>query len=285
MTAESTKPVEPVVSSDSRGNPSVESPVESPVDSPVESPTARDQRDRSEGAFSALPSLRRGFTVALIGADGAGKTTVARRLAEQDSRLSYIYMGSNLEACNWMLPTTWAIRQLRRWRGRQHEGGGPPHRGVSKPTKAWKRPLRWLKSTVLMANRIAEQGFRHAVAWLLRRRKRIVIFDRHFYTDYYAFDIDQHASGQRSLIQRFHGFVLQRVFSKPELVIFLDAPSEVLFARKGEGTVELLEHRRQDYLKVKGEFRHFRTVDVRQSVDQVTEEVIQHLVDFIQASH
>lgn len=236
-------------------------------------------------APSSLPAVDRGFSVALIGADGAGKTTVARRLATHSrSSVSYIYMGSNLEACNWMLPSTWAIRQLRRWRGRGGEGGGPPAREKTpKPVRWWKRPFKWLKSLVLMANRVAEQAFRHAVAWTLRSRGRIVLFDRHFYTDYYAFDIDQQSAVERNWLQRLHGYILQHVFSKPDLVIFLDAPSEVLFQRKGEGSVELLEHRRQDYLKVQKEFQHFYTVDVQQPIDQVTEEVTQHLVDFIQA--
>ena len=111
----------------------------------------------------------------------------------------------------------------------------------------------------------------------MRRFGRVVIFDRHFYPDYYAFDI---ASKERSWLQRWHGFMLSRVFPRPEMVIFLDAPSDVLFARKGEGTVELLEARRQDYLKVQDQFKCFVSVDARQSVEEVAEEVAHRIVDY-----
>ena len=46
-------------------------------------------------------------TVALIGADGAGKTSVARALERsRDLPIKYLYMGINTEASNHMLPTT-----------------------------------------------------------------------------------------------------------------------------------------------------------------------------------
>ena len=46
--------------------------------------------------------------------------------------------------------------------------------------------------------------------------------------------------------------MLNYIFPKPDLVICLDAPGEVLFSRKAEGTIELLEQRRQEYLQVSG---------------------------------
>jgi hypothetical protein len=57
------------------------------------------------------------FSVALIGPDGAGKSTVSRALVEW-SRVpcKAIYMGDNLEACNFALPTSHLVRYLRRRR-------------------------------------------------------------------------------------------------------------------------------------------------------------------------
>jgi cytidylate kinase len=47
------------------------------------------------------------FTVALIGPDGAGKTTISRRLEhELPLPVKYVYMGINTVASNHMLPTT-----------------------------------------------------------------------------------------------------------------------------------------------------------------------------------
>lgn len=220
----------------------------------------------------------RGLSVALIGADGAGKTTVARAVAQQlPYSTSYVYMGSNLEAGNWMLPTTWCIRQWKRWRGTSGAGAGPPAR--QRPRLQRGRLRGWIggiKSTGSMLHRVAEQSYRHLIADGLKRAGRIVLFDRHFYTDYYAFVVDP--SVERTRSQRLHGFILGKVFPKPDVVIFLDAPSELLLARKGEGTRELLDLRRQDCLRVCEEFDNFLQVDASRPLEQVVNEVAQHIV-------
>src|SRR5690606_14609535 len=95
---------------------------------------------------------------------------------------------------------------------------------------------------------------------------------RHFFIDYYA----AHIAGQSpntDLYSRIHGWVLQHLYPRPDLVIMLDAPAEVLFARKGEGTIELLNRRRNDYLQLQHEIRHFVVVDVQKPEDQVIHEV------------
>jgi hypothetical protein len=48
----------------------------------------------------------------------------------------------------------------------------------------------------------------------------------------------------------------------------------VLFARKGEGTIESLERKRQEYLALAPEVARFRRVDATQPVDAVVAEVI-----------
>ncbi|MGH3091699.1 MAG: hypothetical protein ACRDOG_05135, partial [Gaiellaceae bacterium] len=56
-----------------------------------------------------------GFTVALIGPDGAGKTTVARRLeGSLEGPVKYLYMGVNPDASNHLLPTTRLAHALKR---------------------------------------------------------------------------------------------------------------------------------------------------------------------------
>jgi hypothetical protein len=68
------------------------------------------------------------FTVALIGPDGAGKTTVARRLEQTglEVPVKYLYMGINADASNHLLPTTRLVRALKRARGVPPDAGGPP---------------------------------------------------------------------------------------------------------------------------------------------------------------
>ena len=54
-------------------------------------------------------------TVALIGADGSGKTSVAKLLVERHpDKMKYLYMGSNFESSNVALPTSRLIVLIRK---------------------------------------------------------------------------------------------------------------------------------------------------------------------------
>jgi thymidylate kinase len=57
----------------------------------------------------------------------------------------------------------------------------------------------------------------------------------------------------------------------------------VLFSRKGEGTIEDLERRRQEYLQAGEQVRHFVVVDATQSIEQVTNEVANLIRNFHEA--
>ena len=74
--------------------------------------------------------------------------------------------------------------------------------------------------------------------------------------------------------------MLKHLYPKPNLIIYLDAPAELLFARKGEGTLKALEHRRQEYLQMRDLVKHFAVVDGSQPVDAVVSEVSGLIEDF-----
>ncbi len=214
-------------------------------------------------------------TVALIGADGAGKTTIARRLEESGVlRAKYIYMGVNPEASNHMLPTTRLLRAVKRALGRETHAGGPPDpaRRADRSGGVVRRGLSAVKSALRTANQLAEEWYRQSVAWYYQRRGFVVLFDRHFYSDYHAHDVTG-LSGRRSLARRIHGLVLGRWYPRPDLVVLLDAPAAVLHARKPEGTVELIERRREEYLRLREEAVHFAVVDADRPLDVVVEDV------------
>lgn len=221
-------------------------------------------------------------TVALIGADGAGKTTVGRRVEEGGAlRIKYLYMGVNAEASSALLPTTRAIRMLKRLLGRETDQGGPPDRTRLRPPprSMLKRSLRAAKAGLRTINLLGEEWFRQSLAWYYQCRGYTVLFDRHFYWDYFAHDIDC-SRGGRSLSRRIHGFILDKVYPKPDLVILLDAPARVLFDRKPEGTVELIESRRQEYFQLKDRFRSFAVVNADQPLESVTREVLEVIGKF-----
>lgn len=222
------------------------------------------------------------FTIALIGPDGTGKSTISKQLQTLLPIPSkYMYMGINQDASNFALPTTLLWKKLKQATGKQKDMGGPPdpNKQQSLSRNPVKRIVQELKSGLRIANLIAEEWFRQFVTWYYMLRGNVVIFDRHFYFDYYKYHIANRGVG-RTLSERIHGFILDRIFPKPDLVIFLDAPAEVLYARKQEGTVELLEQRRKEYLNFQDKVARFVTVDTTQTVDQVARQVSSIIMEF-----
>ncbi len=112
-------------------------------------------------------------TVALIGADGAGKTTIGRRLEKESTLpMKYIYMGVKPESSNHTLPTTRMILKIKRALGKTSHVGGPPDPTRSKPRyKSFlKRVLFGLKSNLRIAHQLGEEWFRQCLAWCLARK-------------------------------------------------------------------------------------------------------------------
>ena len=211
------------------------------------------------------------FTVALVGPDGVGKTTIARRLErESPLPLKYLYMGDNVEACNVMLPTTrwWKRRQRQPHPGRAQAKAS----GRGRRARFLRLPLHAARKTLGFVNRILEEMYREMVAASYFRRGTIVLFDRHFVLDYYHDDIDPTAR-RRNFKRRLHGFLLCRICRAPDLVICLDAPGAVVFRRKGEFSPEFLEKRRQQYREFERLVPHFTLVDADRDLDAVVQDV------------
>lgn len=224
------------------------------------------------------------FTVALIGPDGAGKTTVGRELEHAlPLPVKYLYMGVNLDASGLMLPTTRLVLAVKQARGRRPDMVAAPSARSESPRSngALRRTVVGLKSIVRMMNWLAEEWYRQVVAWSYLRRGYVVVFDRHFFADYYTRDVVGGAG--RPATGRIHGWVLQRLYPKPDLTIYLDAPAAVLYGRKGEGSLELLERRRQDYLQLGRVLPHFAVVDAGRSVDETTGDAARLIMEFRRA--
>jgi thymidylate kinase len=222
-------------------------------------------------------------TVALIGADGSGKTSVARALPDVLPRpVRYLYMGVSAESSNVMLPTTRLARRLKRMVGARPDTAGPPsHEAIAarrRPRSLPRRLLRSVRSALRLGNRTAEEWYRQLVAWRWQRQGAIVIYDRHFFVDYHAYDVS--GAHARSIEQRVHGLLLG-LLPKPDLVVYLDAPGEVLKARKGEGTVEALEQRRTEYRALAAVVPRFVEVDATQPVEAVVRDVADNIIALV----
>lgn len=224
------------------------------------------------------------FTVALIGPDGAGKSTIGQQLEHLlPLPVKYVYMGVNLESSNLVLPTTRILLEIKRARGARPDMAGPPdpERVKPLPKNKLKRAAVELKVGLRMANLMAEEWFRQAIVWRHLRQGNIVLFDRHFFADYYAREIVDDGI-PKPIARRVHSYMLKHYYPKPDLIICLDAPAEVLFARKGEGTPALLERRRQEYLQLRNVVEHFATVDATQPQAEVIRQVKDLICNFYQ---
>ena len=199
---------------------------------------------RMRPALSAM--VARGLAIALLAPDGAGKTTLAQQLArDRFLRACLIYMGTNPEAVTVSLPTS---RLLNRFAGKEGSRG------------LLSRGLRF-------CNRALDQWYRSAVALCCKASGRFVVFDRYVYDSCLA-------SPATTLGRRIRRRILGSSWARPDLVILLDAPGEVLYARKREHSPERLDAQRQKYLSLQGRVPNIVVVDATREADQVRGDVI-----------
>jgi thymidylate kinase len=215
------------------------------------------------------------FTVALIGSDGVGKSTITRRLcATLPFPTRHVYMGDNPDSSNYSLPIT------RWWKARDRRPAVLSPAGPAGSAQAPERPAR-PASLVRSVRRIARQSlgllinvleeiYRQVVARWLVWRGYVVLFDRHFVYDYSP---TKPSSQEETPWRRFRRFFIRTFHRHPDLVICLDAPGAVVFARKGEFTPEYLEERRRLYLSLQSSVRNFAVVDANRDLDLVVADV------------
>lgn len=119
-----------------------------------------------------------------------------------------------------------------------------------------------------LMGRILTQWRRYLRGRYHQGRARLVIFDRYTY--------DALLSPRRPLdvLRRFRRWLLANACPAPDLVIMLDAPGRLLYARKGEHTAAILEEQRQEYLQLRSQLPQIMVVDASQNSDCVRREVM-----------
>jgi thymidylate kinase len=170
-----------------------------------------------------------GLSLALLGLDGAGKTTVAARL---------------LEDVPW--PTVSLYMGVWRYTDLDHA-------------------LRYVVGArlVLRLTRLTAAAMR---ARYHRALGRLVLLDRHV-VDVVLPSPDLDWKG------RVTAALVLRTAPDPDRLVFLDAPAEVVYARKGELTLDELTQRRSYYRSLAARFPQLVTVDATQALEQVLREV------------
>ncbi len=211
------------------------------------------------------------FSVALIGPDGAGKTTLTARLRQSSAiPVKCLYMGINIEASDHALPISRLVAYFKR---RQNAESGVYRRGDDSPpgggdAKRGMGGLLW--ATGRLINRLLEEWYRQLLSWGYQFRGYAVVYDRHFL---YDFTLDGIDGEKQPADKRIHRRLLENCYPRPHLTIYLDAPADVLFARKGEKTLKELDRRRQAFLQLGHRTKNFVRIDATRPVDIVYAEV------------
>lgn len=220
------------------------------------------------------------FTVALVGGDGAGKTTIANRLVNDlPYRVKYLYMGFSTISSNAALPTS---KLARFYKTRFHNGSGKNNTDGSKPVEPTSHDLHYSKEprnvvwkAFRFVNRMLETYWRQMITFYYRLRGYMVIYDRHM-----LFDTAPKNPSKVKFNRFFDSIeylILYYFLPKPDLVIFLDAPAEVLYKRKRESSLKHLRTRREATLKQAEKIENFVRIDASQPLETVMEEVISQI--------
>jgi thymidylate kinase len=212
------------------------------------------------------------ITVVLVGLDGSGKTTIGRALVDRLAPdAHYLYMGLNPDAATSSLPTTRFVNAIKRRRGTIRHGPDTAEVASAVRPRATRRAALAARRTAATANQVAEEVYRQLVMWRHLRRGEVVVLDRDFAVDFAVSGGGRNADRP---LKRLHTWIRTHLYRKPDLLVLLDAPAEVVFARKGEGTVEWLRERRQRYLDhVGAALTMTAVIDVDRPVDDVVADV------------
>lgn len=217
------------------------------------------------------------FTVALIGVDGAGKSTVAEKLETSFSLpVKLIYMGLNTQSSNLALPTSRIVYRfkVKKYKREAQSSGVQPRDKIPAYYKTKGRKLSLIWRLGQFVNRLAEVIYRQVVVWVMVRRGYIVVFDRHYLFEYSPNAGKKHKKN----LDRLFYWIVKNMFPAPDMSILLDASAEVLFARKQESTIERMNRRRMAYLEVGKTLDNFTILDASESPDEVYDKVCE-LID------
>jgi hypothetical protein len=111
--------------------------------------------------------------------------------------------------------------------------------------------------------------------WPVTARGGLVVIDRF----YYDFFVDQ-----RRYRMRVPGWLVRlgyRLLAKPDLVLLLDAPAEVLQGRKAEVPLAETQRQRAAFLELVGGLPNGRVVDAAQPPEQVAAQCRRLILDFL----
>jgi len=225
-------------------------------------------------------------SIAIIGQDGSGKSTISNMLLENlNLPLKYLYMGRNVESGKFNLPTSKLIYYLKIYeykkKNKIKEFDKAKKLSLHDLDKDRKKDTRGhIGAFLRLTSRLLEEWFRLIISWYYQSRGFIVLYDRHFIFDY-AVDPEKQDLSKLRLTERIHLWTLNHLYEKPSLVVFLNAPGTVLFARKGEASVDYIDQKNKLFERIGSTMPNFIIIDASQPVEIVYENIIKKITTLL----
>ena len=193
-----------------------------------------------------------GLMVAFLGADGSGKSTVVDRARQ------------SLAPAFWGTATYHLRPPLRRRKG--GHGEGRARMVVAEPHA---QPLRGRAASLA---KLAYWWAGYSLGYARNiypqiASSKLVLFDRYYY------DILVDTRRYRYRGPLLPARLVSKLVPRPHLIILLDAPPEVLSARKQEVPFEEVVRQREEYLRLVRGMREGHVVDASRPLDEVVAEV------------
>lgn len=201
-----------------------------------------------------------GAKIVLLGADGSGKSSVAERLL--DALHATFYKDKSIHV-------HWKPAMFLRQRRAERPPTTNPH---SQP------PRGWLGSQLALAYHWVEFFAGSVFKYLpVLFRNGLVLIERHHY-DFIA-DPRRYRLRLPGATERY----AFRLLRTPDLVFLLDAPPEVLHARKPELSLEETRQRREAYLQLVNSLPNGRVIDATQPLDAVVRRIVTESLFYLEA--
>jgi thymidylate kinase len=199
-----------------------------------------------------------GLSVVLCGADGSGKSTAAAAII---GNLGGTFSPAKGRQFHWKLPVFSGRRIAERAPTQNPHGTAARNRFIS----LFYFGFHWLEFLLGSHLRMRPIAFRGG----------LVLIDRY----YYDFFVDQRR--YRLQVPQFLVQLGYVFLKKPDLVLLLDAPGEVLQSRKKEVPLAETERQRRAYRAVVEGFCNGRIINAAQSQEQVAADIRKVILDFM----
>jgi len=199
-----------------------------------------------------------GFTVAFLGPDGAGKSTIAKKVI-------YLASGSfhGTRIFYWrpeLFPQMGELVELRKSKKRKQNLNPRPHdHKIQSPLKSIVRFWYYIVDYIL--------GY-YLKVFPLKVRKHLCVFDRYYYD--FLVDLFRYNFNIPSWLPRF----LLPIIPKPDIVIYLHASPEELYRRKKELPFHELKRQISVYQSILSKLPNAHQINTNKPIDEIVSEIV-----------